>query len=67
MVRDDPKLLNDVERDTQISRKRLAVQFPAVGSPLYLTTNLPRGQLPPVLQHSPVGLLSHKNILYVYK
>jgi hypothetical protein len=50
LVRDDPKLLDDgVQSDTQISRKRLAVLFPAVKSPPYLTINLPGGQLPHVL------------------
>ena len=42
------------------SRKRLAVQFPAMKSPLYLTENLPGGQLPPMLWHWHVGLLSQK-------
>jgi hypothetical protein len=34
-------------------RKRLAVQFAARKSPLYLTENLPSGQLPHVLWFSP--------------
>ena len=36
-------------RDTQISRKRLAVQLPVVNSSLYLTEYLPSGQLSCVL------------------
>ena len=47
-------------RDAQISRKRLAVWFPAVKSPLYLTNNLPGGQLSHVLWRWPVDLLSPK-------
>ena len=48
-------------RHTQISMKRLAVWFPAVKSPLYLTKNLPGGQLPLMLSRWHVSLLSHKN------
>ena len=47
-------------RDTQISRKRLAVQFPAVKCSLYLIENLPGGQLPPMLWRWLVGILSTK-------
>ena len=42
------------------SRKNLAVQFPTVRSPLYLTENLSCGQLPPVLWRWHAGLLSKK-------
>ena len=47
-------------RDTQISRRRLAVRIPTMKSPLYLTENLPGGQLPLVLCCWFVGLLSNK-------
>ena len=45
-VRDDPNLLDD-GGDIQISRKRLAVRFSTVKSPLYLTEHLSSG--PPML------------------
>ena len=45
-------------RDTQISRKRMAVWFPAVKSPLYLTCNLLGGLLPSVLWRWHVNLVS---------
>jgi hypothetical protein len=41
-------------------RKRLAVQFPAVKSPLYMTDKLPGGSLPHVLWPWHVGPLSPK-------
>ena len=36
-------------RNTEISRKRLAVRFPSMKSPLHLTNNLVGGELPHVL------------------
>ena len=47
-------------RDTQISKKRLAVRFPAVKSPLYLTDYLPGRRMPHVLWRSHVGPMSRK-------
>jgi hypothetical protein len=38
----------------------MAVWFPAIKSPLYLTENLPGGQLPLVLWCWHVGLLSQR-------
>ena len=51
MVQDDPKVLDDGgdSRDTQISRKRLAVRFPTVKTSLYLTKYLLDGKLPSML------------------
>ena len=48
------------EISSQISKKKLAVRFLALKSPLYLMENLPGGQLPPVLWRWPVSLLSQK-------
>ena len=46
LVQDDPKLSdNGGEIPKEISRKRLAVRFLAVKSPLYLTEDLSCGQL----------------------
>ena len=42
MVQDEPKLLDDAGENNQISRRRLAVQFPAAKSPLYLIGILAR-------------------------
>ena len=55
-------------RNTQISRKSLAVWFLAVKSPLFLIEYLLDGQLPHVLWHWHVSILSQKNIyiLYIY-
>ena len=41
-LRDDLKLLDDDGEISKISRKRLAVRFPAMKSPLYLTKKLAR-------------------------
>ena len=61
MVQDEPKLLDDAGENNQISRRRLAVQFPAAKSPLYLIGEyLLDGQLPLVLWHSLVGVLPQK-------
>ena len=56
-VQDDPKTTGRWWRDTQTLRKRLAVRFPAMKSPLYLTTFMSGGQLPLVLWRWPIGLL----------
>ena len=57
LVREDPKLLEDVGEMRKSQGKRLAVQSPAGKSPLYLTNNLSGGQLPHVLEHWHVGFL----------
>ena len=44
-----------------MSGRRLAVQFPTENLPLYLTENLSGCQLPLVLWHYPVGILSQKS------
>ena len=51
-------------RATQISRKRSAVRFPVVKSPLYLTKHLLGGQLPPMLWRMHVGLSTLFNLIW---
>ena len=53
-------------RNTQISRKSLAVWFLAVKCPLFLIEYLLDGQLPHVLWHWHVSILSQKKYIYIY-
>ena len=58
LVQDDPELLDDGGEIPKSQGRGRRFDSPAVNSPLYLTTYLSRGQLPPVLWRWPIVFLS---------
>jgi hypothetical protein len=64
MVRFDPKLSEDGREIPKCQGSGWRFNFPAVKSPLYLTENLPCGQLPPVFWRCHVNNRSQKDNKY---